>query len=257
MSGTVKLTIRDKVATMCIDDVQRFNAMTLGMWESITGLIEQINANPEVRVCVLRGAGDKAFVSGANITEFETVRNSASSTERYNLAVKSAQAAVSNCRVPVIASIQGICYGGGMGLALACDLRYASPESRFRVPAAKLGLGYGVEGVQSMLENISASFVAEALYRAKVYSAQDALGAGMINAILPSIHMSVDEIAQEIAENAPLTIRAAKLAIRAALNDDVDSVEASNAVAACFDSEDYKEGRQAFAEKRPPQFKGC
>ena len=108
-----------------------------------------------------------------------------------------------------------------------------------------------------MLENISASFVAEALYRAKVYSAQDALGAGMINAILPSIHMSVDEIAQEIAENAPLTIRAAKLAIRAALNNDVDSVEASNAVAACFDSEDYKEGRQAFAEKRPPQFKGC
>ena len=95
MSGTVKLTIRNKVATMCIDDVQRFNAMTLGMWESNTGLIEQINANPEVRVCVLRGAGDKAFVSGANITEFETVRNSASSTERYNLAVKSAQAAVS------------------------------------------------------------------------------------------------------------------------------------------------------------------
>lgn len=255
MSGSIHLSVDGHVARLVIDDPQRHNAMALGMWQQLSSLLAEIESDPRVRVCVMRGAGDKAFVSGANITEFDSVRDSAQATEGYNQAVKAAQGAVSNCRVPVIAAIQGICYGGGLGLALACDLRYASPESRFRLPAARLGLGYGTEGIASMLENMSASVVAEALYRAKVYSAQDALAAGMINAIEPDVHAAVDAVAQEIAANAPLTVRAGKLAIRAALGRG-SSEAARQAVAACFASQDYREGRKAFAQKRAPQFKG-
>jgi enoyl-CoA hydratase len=256
MSGTVSLNNVGHIAHILIDDIPNYNAMTLQMWQEMTAAIDSINENANVRVAVIRGAGDRAFVSGANITEFEKVRSSSETTAIYNAAVKAAQSAISLCRVPVIASIQGICYGGGLGLALSCDLRYASAESKFRVPAARLGLGYGVEGVQSMLENIRPSVVAEALYRSKVYTADEALAAGMVNGILPQVHDAVNQIAEEIANNAPLTIRAAKLAIRAALNRDSDVTLANEAVAACFASEDYKEGRKAFSEKRPPVFKG-
>lgn len=255
MSGSIQMNVDDSVARLVIDDLQRHNAMSLGMWQQISDLMGQVEADPKVRVCVIRGAGEKAFVSGANITEFEMVRSSTDATERYNQAVKAAQAAVSNCKVPVIAAIQGICYGGGLGLAMACDLRYATPDARFRLPAARLGLGYGVEGIASMLENMRASAVAEALYRAKVYSAQEALAAGMINDIAPDVHNTVDQIAREIAANAPLTIRAGKLALRAALGRG-STAEASQAVVACFESQDYREGRKAFAQKRAPQFKG-
>lgn len=255
MSGSIKLSVENGVARLLIEDPQRHNAMSLDMWHQLSALLGQIDSDPQIRVCVMRGAGNKAFVSGANISEFETVRNSSETTGRYNQAVKAAQGAVSNCKVPVIAAIQGVCYGGGLGLAMACDLRYASPDARFRLPAARLGLGYGAEGIASMLENMRASAVAEALYRAKVYSAQEALATGMINAITVDVHATVDEIAREIASNAPLTIQAGKLAIRAALGRGSPE-QARQAVAACFESQDYREGRQAFAEKRAPHFRG-
>jgi enoyl-CoA hydratase len=149
--GRIDLSVQGHVAQVTIDDVTRHNAMSLGMWTALLAAFDEIDRNPGVRVCVLRGAGEKSFVSGANISEFETQRNSEASVAHYNDMVKRTQQSIFRCRVPVIAAISGICYGGGLGLALSCDMRYAAPHSRFRMPAARLGLGYDIDNMKNIL----------------------------------------------------------------------------------------------------------
>jgi enoyl-CoA hydratase/carnithine racemase len=254
--GRIDLSVQGHVAQVTIDDVTRHNAMSLSMWTALLAAFDEIDHNPEIRVCVLRGAGEKSFVSGANISEFETQRNSETSVARYNDMVKRTQQAIFRCRVPVIAAISGICYGGGLGLALSCDMRYAAPHSRFRMPAARLGLGYDIDNMKNILNNLGPQATAEAFYTARVYDAASAQAMGMVLAVVDDVFAHCTALAQEIATNAPLTIQAAKKTLVALADDEKDMMSVKTSIDACFKSTDYAEGRLAFAQKRSPLFTG-
>jgi enoyl-CoA hydratase/carnithine racemase len=255
--GVINYTTNEHIATIEVCDPEKYNAVSLSMWIDIKKSIDKINADSQIRVCIMRGHGEKAFVSGANISEFETQRGSKDASEVYNAAVEAAQKAISNCKVPVIAAISGICYGGGLALALSCDMRYASPNSKFRMPAARLGLGYGYRNMQQFLANLGPIFTSEAFFSANVYSASQAEKMGVINTVQEDVFAYCQELASQIAGNAPLTVQAAKRAIRSIMQNDQTNIESISAqINACFDSKDYAEGRKAFAEKRTPNFKG-
>ena len=256
--GAIHITHDAHVSVVTIDDAERHNAMSLSMWIALKQAFDEIESNLAVRAVILRGAGEKAFVSGANISEFETQRNSEASVAHYNHSVAQAQDAITRCRVPVIAAISGICYGGGLGLALSCDLRYASPASKFRMPAARLGLGYGYRGMKSIVQNLGPTAAAEAFYTAKVYVANEAAQIGIVNSVHDEVFVHCADVALQIAQNAPLTVQAAKQAMLCiADGDDAQIARIDHAVDVCFKSQDYAEGRRAFAEERLPQFKGC
>ena len=255
--GAIHITHDAHVTLVTIDDAARYNAMSLSMWIALEQAFDGIEKDPTVRAVILRGAGERAFVSGANISEFETQRNSEASVAHYNQSVAQAQDAIVRCRVPVIAAISGICYGGGLGLALSCDLRYASPSSKFRMPAARLGLGYGYKGMKSIVQNLGPMAAAEAFYTASVYPAADAAHIGIVNSVHNDVFAHCADVALQIAQNAPLTVQAAKQAMRCiAVGDTSQITRIDQAVDACFKSSDYAEGRLAFAQKRLPQFTG-
>jgi enoyl-CoA hydratase/carnithine racemase len=252
----VLLQTEGHVATITLRNEGRFNAMSMAMWLQLRETLDAIDADPIVRAVVLRGDGDKAFVSGADITEFGEKRNDPASVAVYDTAVANAQGALAGFRCPVIAAISGICYGGGLGLVMACDLRYAAPNAKFRMPAARLGLGYAYAGIKRMVAILGISKASEVFYTANVYTAADALRLGLVGSVTDDVFATAAETAAVIASNAPLTIRAGKQAFNALLSggspDDLAAVDA--AVKACFKSEDYAEGRAAFAEKRVPIF---
>jgi enoyl-CoA hydratase len=256
--GQITHSIDNHVATVVLANAARHNAMSLAMWRGLAALLAQLQADPDVRVVVLRGEGDKAFVSGADISEFAAERSTPEGVLAYDKAVDDAQTALANFPRPVISAISGICYGGGLGLALACDMRYAAPTARFRMPAARLGLGYALNGVQRMVDVLGATTASELFYTARVCDASDALRIGLVNAVHEDCFAHAAEVAAQIAANAPLTILAAKLAISALRTGEADAKarDVAHAVQVCFESADYAEGRQAFAEKRLPVFTG-
>lgn len=255
--GTIHYSKNHHIATVEISDPEKYNAVSLAMWIDLKKAIDDISADHHIRVCILRGNGEKAFVSGANISEFETQRSSKDASDRYNIAVEEAQLAIQDCRVPVIAAISGICYGGGLGLALSCDMRYAAQHSKFRMPAAKLGLGYGYRNMLQFMANLGPIFTSEAFFSANVYTAEQAEKMGIINTVQEDVFGYCQQLAEQIAGNAPLTVQAAKRAIRNIIHDDATQIDSISAqINACFLSKDYAEGRKAFAEKRPPQFTG-
>lgn len=253
-------TLDGHVATITLCNEGRYNAMSLSMWLKLARTLEQLDADATVRAVVLRGEGDKAFVSGADISEFGTQRSTSAGVAAYDEAVANAQAALSSLHCPVIAAISGICYGGGLGLVLACDLRYGAPSAKFRMPAARLGLGYAFKGVQRMVAVLGAAQASELFYTARVYGAEEAARMGLLGSVQEQVFAYAAQTAGEIAANAPLTIHAAKLAMDALLsgngNDETASARVAAAVQDCFRSDDYAEGRAAFAEKRPPRFTG-
>jgi enoyl-CoA hydratase len=255
--GSVDLECSGALATLTISNEARRNAMSLAMWEQLAAHLDAIEADAGVRAVLLRGAGTQAFVSGADISEFESLRSSQGSVARYNAAVDRAQAGVQNLRCPVVAAISGVCYGGGVGLALACDLRYAAEGARFRMPAARLGLGYGLDGLRRMCAVVGVAAASEIFYTARVYDAVAAQRIGLVNAVESDVFAHALAVAQDIAANAPLTVGAAKIALRCLLNQPLTDTGAAQAAALrCFASEDYVEGRNAFKEKRAPRFTG-
>lgn len=257
MNTNVSFTVKRHTATLVLRNEGRFNAMSLAMWDRLADVLDELRKNESVRVVILRGYGEQAFVSGADITEFESRRSNAEGVAAYDLAVDRAQTALADFPRPVIAAISGICYGGGLALALACDLRYAAPSSRFRMPAARLGLGYGLKGIQRMVALLGAAHASEMFFTASVYDAANALRIGLVSAVDEDPFERAAQVAALVAANAPLTIAAGKLAIRAVLTQDAGLTEASaQAVDACFHSLDYAEGRKAFSEKRQPAFTG-
>ncbi len=248
------------VTTLLISNPARMNAMSRDMWMQLAEGIRAADADPAVRVIVLRGEGEKSFVSGADISQFEKMRGSADAQAEYEKAVNDGYNAPVHCSKPVVAAIRGICIGGGLGLAAACDVRICSDDTIFRMPAGRMGLGYGPSGVRRFVAMIGAANTTDLFMSARKFGAAEAQRIGFVSQVhAPDrIDAAVAEYVQMVAENAPLTLAAAKFAIREALKDpaDRDTERAVNMVKACFDSQDYREGRTAFMEKRVPQFQG-
>ena len=247
------------IAWIVADNPGRMNALTAAMWTDVPRRIAEAEADARVRVIVLRGAGNRAFSAGADISEFESARTGASALS-YDAANHAAFTAISDARKPTIAMIHGFCLGGGLGLAACCDLRLADTAAQFAIPAAKLGIGYNPRWVQPLIALAPAPRVKELLYTGRRFGAADALAFGLINRVLPAegLLQETRALCEEIAANAPLSIRAAKLAIDELVRhpETPDTARLDAAVKACFDSEDYAEGRRAFLEKRKPIFKG-
>ena len=267
-TGTDKLLLEltGHVATVTFNNPGKRNALSAEMRSALPGVLTALNADDDVRVIVMTGAGDKAFASGADISEFGEQRTSPEARASYDQAVAAVTDAWASLDKPVIAMIRGFCMGGGLVTALEADIRIASDDSQFAVPAARLGLGYGVAGVTTLMNLVGPAWTAEILFSAGRFTAAQALQMGLVNRVVPadSLRDEVLSLADSIARNAPLTVAAAKAAIRAVGRvsatgqpdgqRDLARVEAM--VEACFRSADYLEGQRAFAEKRPPAFTG-
>jgi enoyl-CoA hydratase len=247
------------VLWITIDNPTRLNALTSAMWQGVTDAVRSGNADDGVRVIVLRGAGEKAFTAGADISEFETAR-SGDAAKDYDVINDTCFQTLMACPKPTMAMIHGYCFGGGLELAACCDLRLASEGATFSVPAAKLGLGYNARWIRPMLASLSPARAKEMLFTGQRYTVEEALQIGFLNRIVAAadLEAATTKIAQEIAANAPLTIRAAKMCVDEFLYrpEAVDMAALDAAVDACFTSADYAEGRRAFMEKRKPKFTG-
>lgn len=247
------------IAFLIADSPARMNAFSAAMWAEIPAAVARAVADPEVRVLVLRGAGDKAFSAGADISEFATARTG-DAAKTYDALNDAAFNALIGCPKPVIAMIHGFCLGGGLGLALCCDLRLADEASQYAIPAAKLGIGYNARWVRPILAAVPAARAKELLFTGRRFKAPEALAMGLVSYLHPAANLeaAVRSLAAEIAGNAPLSVMAAKSVIdeisRHPEHPDMARLDA--AIAACFESDDYAEGRTAFLEKRKPQFKG-
>ena len=239
---------------------ERHNALSLDMWQGLADILAHYAENPAVRVAVMRGAGGKAFVSGADISEFDSKRANAAQKEDYARVAGDANRWLARFEKPLLACIEGFCIGGGLATALAADVRFASPDSRFGIPAARLGLGYEYEGLAKLTRVVGPARARDIMFSARFFEAPEAHAMGLVNFVVPreELEGAVTDYAERIARNAPLTVRAAKAAVnaweRGGREDDVRAVRGM--VDACFDSADYREGRRAFREKRPPRFEG-
>ncbi len=249
-----------RVGIMTFNNPEKHNAVSFEMWEAAERILDSFESDPEIRVVVLTGAGGKAFVSGADISKFESERASEEAVQRYNALVEKVYGRIYRFPKPTIAMIRGYCIGGGLNLAICCDMRYATEGSRFALPAAKLGLGYGYKGLRRYIETIGPVATKEIFFTARQVNAAEALRWNMVNAVIAddALETTVMGVANTIADNAPLTIATIKHSTVEILKDQADhDVAACDAmVAACFASNDYREGRKAFMEKRKPQFTG-
>lgn len=260
--GTERMLARSEagIGWMVFNHPARHNALSLEMWRGIADILEAFAADDEVRVVVMRGAGGKAFVSGADISEFEANRSNATQKNQYDRVAGRANQALANFAKPLIALIEGYCIGGGLATALAADVRFATPDSKFGIPAARLGLGYAYDSLAKLARIAGPSRARDVLLSARIMAADEAKDMGLVNFIEErgDIEAKTLAYAKAVAGNAPLSVRASKAALNAweqgASAAQLEAVEAL--VNACFDSEDYREGRQAFMAKRKAQFRG-
>jgi len=246
------------VGWLIFNNPERRNAISVDMWEAIPTVLSQYEADPEVRVIVLAGAGDKAFVSGADISQFEKERSSADAVQRYEELAEGAAARLQGCDKPLIAMIRGYCLGGGMNIAVLCDIRIAADDARFGIPAAKMGLGYRASSMKNLVDTVGAPFAREIMITARQFTAAEAKQMGMVHHVVAvsDLETFTKKFCEDISANAPLTMKAAKRIIREIVSSDYDAEKCKAWVKECFDSADYKEGRKAFMEKRKPVFTG-
>ena len=258
--GKILQRIEDGVGIITFNNAEKRNAMSLEMWVGLGQALTELRDDPAVRVVVLVGAGDKAFVSGADISQFEKTRHNAQASEEYSRRSEAQRALLANYPKPTIACIRGFCLGGGMQVAMLTDMRFASDNSQFGIPAARLGIAYGYDGLRHLVSLVGPSWARLIMYTGMRIEAAEALRIGLVDRVLPVAELwdATMEIARTISGNAPLAIQAAKITIREVLKDeskrDMAAIKAIGT--ACMDSEDFKEGRTAFMEKRKPQFKG-
>ncbi|MBF0276993.1 MAG: enoyl-CoA hydratase/isomerase family protein [SAR324 cluster bacterium] len=249
----------DHIGWLTFNNPERRNAISLEMWQAIPECISEFEADTQIRIIVLKGAGDKAFVAGADISEFEKQRSSKEKVEFYEQQTEAASKSLAEASKPTIAMIRGFCVGGGVGIALNCDMRIATENSQFAVPAAKLGLGYRYGGLKTLVDLVGPSFAKEIFYTARLFSASEALAMGLVNRVTANEHLEeyVRDYCKTISRNAPLTVKSVKKIVREIVSDQGPDLElCTHAVKECFDSEDYIEGRNAFMEKRFPVFQG-
>src|SRR4051812_1913178 len=258
--GKILQSVGDGVGIITFNNPDKRNAMSLEMWEGLGNALVELRDNPDVRVVILTGAGDKAFVSGADISQFEKVRHNAAASEEYSRKSEAQRALLANYPKPIIACIKGFCLGGGMQVAMAADIRIASDNSQFGIPAAKLGIAYGYDGLRHLVSLVGPSWARLIMYTGMKIDAAEAVRIGLVDRVLPDADLwdATMEVVRTISGNAPLAIKAAKITIAQVLKDeskrDMDAIKAVGT--ACMDSEDFREGRTAFMEKRKPQFKG-
>ena len=250
----------DGVGLITFNQPEKRNAMSMEMWNGLGEILDEFSEDSSVTVVVMTGAGNKAFVSGADISQFEKNRNSAEAQEEYDRATGVGRGKLTAFRKPVVARIRGFCMGGGLAIAMATDLRIASADSQFGIPAARLSIAYAPEAVRRLIDLVGPAHARMILYTAKRIDAAEAERIGLINRMTSEEDLNdvVLDIARTIADNAPLSVVASKLTINEMLKDESqrDMAAIQRAMETCFNSADYKEGRTAFMEKRPPRFVG-
>jgi enoyl-CoA hydratase/carnithine racemase len=262
MTTTDKMLSRKEggVGYLTFNNPERHNAVSLEMWEAASSYLDDFATDNAIRVVVLTGAGGKAFVSGADISKFADERSTKQAIDRYNVAVDKANSAIYDFPKPTIAMIRGYCIGGGVGLALCCDFRICSDNSKFGVPAAKLGLGYGFKGIKKLVDVVGPAYAKEIFFTARHFTATEAHQMGLVNSVIPDAELDayIANMAETISRNAPLTVNSVKYIVGQVLTDESkrDLKKCDDLVSQCFASQDYIEGRTAFMEKRKPNFTG-
>ena len=258
----VDIEVADTVARLVFNQPRRHNAMSLSMWQQLHAHMMRINSDGHsyARVVVLSGAGDRSFVSGSDISEFGDKRSGDDAIRSYNRVAAEAEKSVYSCPVPTIAAINGYCMGGGLGIAMGCDVRLCSDDAVFSLPAGRLGLGYEYEAVCKLFDILGATATTQLFYGGEKFDAQRALELGLVTEVVPKPELDsvVDSLALKIASMAPLTLKAYKAALieyrKPSADRDIAAI--SQLVDDCYRSHDYAEGQAAFREKRPPEFKG-
>lgn len=255
------LSRRDGVIGHIIfNNPERHNAVSLDMWDAAEEILTEFEADQDVRVLVLSGAGGKSFVSGADISKFDKERGSAEAVAHYNARIKIVYDRIVHFPKPTIAMINGYCIGGGLNLATVCDLRFCSAKSKFGMPAAKLALGYPFHSIQRLVNVVGAPAAKDLMFSARHIDAEEAFRTGLVHKLLPEDELEtyVADYATQIGANAPLTLKSMKFIVGEVLKDPDarDLAACEDMVTACFSSEDYVEGRTAFMEKRKPVFRG-
>jgi enoyl-CoA hydratase/carnithine racemase len=239
---------------------ERLNALSVDMWEAVPILLAEAEGDARVRMVVFSGAGEKAFVSGADISQFEDMRAARDAVARYEVIAEDALMSVYRFSKPTLACIRGFCVGGGINVAISCDLRIASSDSVFFIPAARLGLGYRHSAMKNLVDLIGPGAAKDLFFTARKIGADEAKSLGLINRVCPpdALATLLSEYTTALAVNAPLTVRAAKAVIGEILKPaaDFDAQMCQTLIRGCFESEDYAEGRRAFMEKRKPVFAG-
>ena len=258
--GKILQDVTDGVGVVTFNNPGKRNAMSLDMWEGLGHALTELRDDADVRVVILVGAGDKAFVSGADISQFEKTRHNAAASEEYSRRSAAQRALLADYPKPTISCIRGFCLGGGMQVAMLTDIRIAAKDSQFGIPAAKLGIAYGYDGLRHLVSLVGPSWARLIMYTGMKIDSAEALRIGLVDRVVPNDELwdATMEIARTISGNAPLAIQAAKITIAQVLKDpaarDMDAIKKIGS--ACMDSEDFREGRQAFMEKRKPKFKG-
>ncbi len=248
------------IGWMTFNSPERRNAISIEMRHAILEIYADFAADDAVRVVVLKGAGGKAFVSGADISEFEKVRNTEEQRKVYSELSERVNQALISLEKPMIAMINGFCLGGGLGTALTADIRIAADDASFGIPAARMGLGYPYRNLKVLIDLVGPAYAKEIMFTARRFTAQEALAMGLVNRVVPAAELedTVRELAATIAQNAPLTVRGSKAIVGEAVKDagQRDMALCERVAEACMASEDYIEDRRAFMEKRRPEFTG-
>lgn len=260
MAGQVLEAREGAVGWITFSNPTKRNAMSMEMWGQLARILETYRDDAEIRVVVMRGDGDRAFVSGADISQFEDNRADAAAAARYDAVSEGARAALAGFPKPLIAMIRGYCLGGGLGIALTADLRFAAEDARFGIPAANLGVAYSGDSLRRLVVLVGPAMAKDILFSARQLDAAEAHSIGLVQRLLPAdaLEAAVRDYAAALAGKAPLTQRASKTVINELMKPESaqDAALMKRVVAECFDSQDYAEGRRAFMEKRKPAFRG-
>ncbi|WP_204251066.1 enoyl-CoA hydratase [Elioraea rosea] len=260
MTGTMLAEKRGAVGWMTFSNPDKRNAMSLEMWAQVTSILDDFAADDAIRAVVIRGAGEKAFVSGADISQFDANRGNAEAAANYAATTDTGRASLIAFPKPMIAMIRGYCLGGGLGIAMVADLRFASEDASFGIPAANLGQSYSADNLRRLVTLVGPAVAKDMLFSARRLDAGEALRVGLISRVFApdALEQEVERYAALLAEKAPLSQRASKAIVNELCKpeSEQDAAMMRAHVARCFDSEDYAEGRRAFAEKRKPVFRG-